>query len=160
DRGGRVLYVGTFSKVLSPTLRIGFVIAPASVAPALRAARALADSHGPLELQRALAALIEGGALARHVRRTLRVYHERRTRLHAALGRELGAELVVLPPAAGLHASALFRDRRLDTDALAARALAADVAIQPLRSYYQVRPQPGLALGFGLIPASKIDEGV
>jgi GntR family transcriptional regulator/MocR family aminotransferase len=160
DRAGRVLYVGTFSKVLSPTLRMGFVVAPQALAPALRTARALNDSHGPLELQRALSALIDSGALARHVRRILRVYEERRARLHAALTHQLGDQLVILPSLAGLHASVLFHDRRLDIDALATRALAAEVAIQPLRGYYQTRPRPGIALGFGLISSAKIDEGV
>jgi GntR family transcriptional regulator / MocR family aminotransferase len=160
DRAGRVIYVGTFSKVLLPTLRVGYVIAPASLVPALRAAKTLADSHGALDTQRALAELIDSGALARHVRRMLRVYRERRARLVAALARELGDALVVLPSVAGLHLSAHLRDRRVDVDALAGRALAAGVSVEPLRAYYQRRARPGLALGFGLISTAKIDEGV
>jgi GntR family transcriptional regulator/MocR family aminotransferase len=88
------------------------------------------------------------------------VYRERRARLVAALARELGDALVVLPSVAGLHLSAHLRDRRVDVDALAGRALAAGVSVEPLRAYYQRRARPGLALGFGLISTAKIDEGV
>jgi GntR family transcriptional regulator/MocR family aminotransferase len=160
DRHGRVLYVGTFSKVLLPSLRIGFVVAPRSLVPALGAAKALADSHGPIEAQRALAALIDDGRFARHVRRLLRVYRDRRARLLDALDRHLRDVLVLLPSAAGLHTSAYFTDRRADADAIARRAQQAGVTIEPLRGYYQGRPRAGLAIGYGLIPARRIDEGI
>jgi GntR family transcriptional regulator/MocR family aminotransferase len=160
DRSGRVLYVGTFSKVLSPGLRLGFIVAPASVLPGLRAAKALADSHGVIELQRALAELIDDGTFARHVRRQIRVYRERRDVLAAALARHLGDALVPLPSSAGLHVCALLRDRRVDTEAVARAALAAGVAVEPLGPYYVARPRAGLALGYGLIAAGQIDEGI
>ena len=160
DRSGRVLYVGTFSKVLLPALRIGFIIAPASVMSSLHTAKSLADSYGPVDLQLALAELIEDGTFARHVRRLQRVYRERREVLATALHRHLRDELVVLPSSAGLHFGARFADGSIDTDALALRALAAGVAIEPLRSYYTARPQAGVALGYGTIAAAKIGEGV
>lgn len=160
DRHGRVLYVGTFSKVLLPTLRIGFLVAPPSLMPSLLAAKRLSDSHGPPELQRALAAYLDDGLFARHVRRLLRVYRERRQRLADAIARELGDAVVALPSAAGLHMSVWFRDRALAADKLAARALAAGVRVEPLRPYFAARPRPGLALGYGLIAAGRIDEGI
>src|SRR5262249_52248689 len=89
DRNGRVVYVGSFSKVLLPTLRLGFVVAPASLMPGLRAAKRVADSHGSTEAQSALAELIDDGLFARHVRRLQRVYRERRDTLALALEREL-----------------------------------------------------------------------
>ncbi len=160
DRRGRVLYVGTFSKVLLPALRTGYVVAPASLMPALRAARELADRGGPTDTQAALARLIDDGLLARHVRRVLRVYRERRERLAAAVARHLGDAFAPLPSSAGLHVAGYFGDRRLDTGALARSAAAAGVAIQPLGPYYRSAPRPGLALGFGTIPAQKIDEAI
>ncbi|HYG66852.1 MAG TPA: PLP-dependent aminotransferase family protein [Anaeromyxobacteraceae bacterium] len=160
DRRGRVLYVGSFSKVLLPTLRLGFVVAPAPLVPALRAAKALVDSHGPLELQRALAAFVDEGLLARHVRRLLRVYRERRDRLAAAVATTLGDRVVPITSVAGLHQSVLFRDPGVDEDAVVRRALALDVAVQPLAPFHAARPRPGLALGYGMIPAARIDEGV
>jgi len=160
DRCGRVLYVGTFSKVLLPTLRVGFVVAPRSLMPGLKAAKRLADSHGPLELQRALADFIEEGAFARHVRRLLRVYRERRDRLVVALERELGDALILLPSTAGLHMSVYCRDPTVDVDAWARRAVEEGVAVGPLSPYYQSVPRAGLVLGYGLIQAARIDEGI
>jgi len=160
DRHGRVLYVGTFSKVLLPTLRTGFVIAPPSLVPALRAARALADSHGPIEPQRALAAFLDDGRFARHLRRLIRAYGERRDRLRDALDRHLRDELIVSPSAAGLHLSAYVADRRVDTLALAHRARELGVMVEPLRKYQVRRGRAGLALGYGLIAAPRIDDGV
>ncbi|HEU4727612.1 MAG TPA: PLP-dependent aminotransferase family protein [Kofleriaceae bacterium] len=160
DRCGRVLYVGTFSKVLLPTLRLGFIVAPPSVMSGLAAAKLVADSHGALELQLALRELIDDGLFARHVRRLIRVYRERRERLAAALARHLCDAVVPLPSSAGLHTSVYLRDRRVDTTALAARALAAGVAIAPLGPYYHAAPRAGLALGYGLIAAQDIDAGI
>jgi GntR family transcriptional regulator / MocR family aminotransferase len=160
DRHGRVLYVGTFSKVLLPALRLGFIVAPPSVMPSLRAAKALADSHGPPDAQLALADFIDGGMFARHVRRLLRVYRERRELLLAALQTHLSRKLILLPSCAGLHTSGYFRDRGIDIDALSRSAFAAHVAVEPLRAYYAARARPGLAIGYGAIPASKIEQGV
>lgn len=160
DRAGRVVYVGTFSKVLLPALRLGFVVAPPTLMPALRAARGIADLHGALATQAALAALMADGSLARHVRRVLRTYRERRDRLIAALARELGDELVVVPASAGLHVAARFADRRLDDAAVVAAARASGVGCSALTPFYLRRPRPGIALGYGVIPRSSIDEGV
>lgn len=159
DEHGRVIYVGSFSKTLAPSLRLGFMAAPPSLVPALCAAKRVADSHGPIELQLALAELIEDGLLARHIRRMQRVYRERRDRLLAALDRELGDLLDVLPASAGLHVAALLV-RRGDPAAIAVAARAAAVAVEPLASYHQGRARPGLVLGYGLIPVTKVDEGI
>jgi len=160
EPSGRVLYVGTFSKVLSPTLRVGYVVAPSSLMPALRAARRLNDSHGPPELQRALADLVEGGLFSRHLRRLHRVYRARRDRLLAALGSLLGDELEPLPSAAGLHLAARCRDRRINAGLWASRARDEGVAIEPLAPYAVRARVNGLAFGYGLIDEERIDEGV
>ena len=160
DRHGRVVYVGSFSKVLVPALRLGFLVAPSSLMPALTAAKSLADVHGVAASQGALAELIEDGLLARQVRRLTRVYGERREQLLASLERHLGGELALQPSSAGLHIAALLRDRRRDADGIARRALAEGVAVESLARYYHRRPRPGLALGYGSIPAAQIDEGV
>jgi GntR family transcriptional regulator / MocR family aminotransferase len=148
--------------VLVPALRLGFLVAPASLQRELTAAKALTDWHGAAENQGALAELIEDGLLARQIRRLVRAYAERRDRLVAALERELGGELALQPASAGLHVAALFRDARRDPDRIARRALAEDVAVQSLAPYYhgRGRRRPGLALGYGSIAAARIDEGV
>lgn len=160
DRAGRVLYVGTFSKVLLPALRLGFVVAPPSLMPALRAARSLSDLHGAHAPQAALAELMADGSLARHVRRVLRMYRERRERLVAALDRELAGALTVIPASAGLHLAAWLADRELDATAICRDARGDGVAVQPLAPFYAGRPRAGLALGYGAIPRAAIDEGV
>ncbi|MEO8550696.1 MAG: PLP-dependent aminotransferase family protein [Kofleriaceae bacterium] len=160
DRAGRVLYVGTFSKVLLPTLRIGFVVAPATLAPSLRAAKRLTDSHGPLELQRALATLLTEGLFARHIRRLRRVYGARRDALLTAVERVLADVVTVLPSSAGLHVSVLCRDPGVDAAAWATRAFREGVAVQALDAYYLTSPRPGFALGYGLIPVEKVADGI
>ncbi len=160
DVDGRVLYVGSFSKTLLPTLRLGFVVAPASLMPALRAAKEVADSHGAYDAQAALAEFIDDGRFATHVRQLLRVYRDRRAALTTALDRALAGELEVLPASAGLHLSVYFRDRRMDADAVARAAFATGVGVEALGAYYLGRKRSGIALGWGLIPTAKIAEGV
>lgn len=161
DAHGRVLYVGTFSKVLVPSLRLGFAVVPASLMPALLHAKRLSDAHGAPEPQRALAELIDDGTFARHLRRLLRVYGERRAQLLTSLDRHLGAAVRVLPSVAGLHHSLTFADRSLDDVALAARAARLGLSLQPLTPYAQhQRRAPGLAIGYGAISAARIDEGI
>lgn len=160
DRAGRVLYVGTFSKVLLPTLRLGFVVAPASVIPALTAAKRLTDSYGPPELQHALAEMIDDGTFARHLRKLIRIYRDRRDVLVAAVEAQLGDRVEILPAQAGLHFAAHLRDRRSDVLAIQRRALAAGVAIHTLAPYYLRKARPGLAFGYGMLEAKQVGEAI
>ena len=160
DRSGRVLYVGSFSKTLLPTLRIGFVIAPESLTAGLRAAKLVTDWHCPFETQAALAQFIDDGLFARHVRRLRRVYQERRDRITTALDKRLRDELELLPASAGLHMSVFFRDQRRTTEAFMRHARAASLSVQRLDMYYQLKPRAGVALGWGMIPTNKIEEGI
>jgi len=157
DRTGRVLYVGTFSKVLLPTLRIGYVVVPGALVAAVRAAKELVDSHVALAPQRALASLIDDGTFARHVRRIDRIYDARRATLLAALAcHEEYFELI--PATAGLHVAVLLRDRRADATEIGRRA--AKVAVAPLAVFSMRHPRSGFALGFGLIERSNIEPGL
>jgi GntR family transcriptional regulator/MocR family aminotransferase len=161
DEGGVVVYVGSFSKVLLPSLRLGYLIAPPSLVPALRVARQLTDWATPAVSQRALAGFIDDGLLARHVRAARREYEVRKERLERALARELGERLAVIGSAAGLHVCARFGDHRLDDEAVTRAARAAGVAVQPLSRYsIAARRAPGLVLGYGAIGHTRIDEGV
>jgi GntR family transcriptional regulator/MocR family aminotransferase len=152
DRHGVVLYVGTFSKVLFPGVRTGFIIAPEPVRKALVAARELTDRHGPLLTQAALARFIQEGHLPRHIRKMRRVYEVRRERLLSCLGTELSGKVELWPSVAGLHVAVALR-RNQSADAIAQAAERAGVGVQSLG-------EDGLALGYGAIEASRIEEGI
>lgn len=162
DTSGRVLYVGTFSKVLLPTLRLGFLVAPPPLHAALRRAKHLADWHTAVPVQAATAELIDDGVLAHHIRRMRRTYGERHDRILSVLARDFAGRLTPLPATGGLHLTALLPERRGSHDhAIAERALTAGVAVLPLSYHYvSSRPRPGLMLGYGAIASHRIDEGL
>ena len=162
DRTGRVIYVGTFSKTLLPMLRLGFLIAPASLRPALRTARQLTDWHGEHAVQAALARFIDSGEMSRHVRRATRVYADRRERIEAALRTDFADWLDVVPSGAGLHLAARLKPgTAVDIAAVQDRARAFGVAVESLAAYCAGdRPQPGLVLGYGAVATAGIAEGL
>jgi GntR family transcriptional regulator/MocR family aminotransferase len=162
DRTGRVIYVGSFSKVLLPTLRLGFLIAPASLQSALLAAKQLTDWHGELATQAALARFIDRGLLARHIRKVAREYSSRYAQIAEALERRFGRWLRLIPAAAGLHlAAAAPRGTSVDIARALQRAAERGVRAAALSDFYIGTPaQTGLVLGYGAIPSSKIDEGM
>jgi GntR family transcriptional regulator / MocR family aminotransferase len=161
DRSGRVLYVGSFSKVLLPTLRLGFVVAPASLRPALLAAKRLTDWHSELPGQRALARFIDEGLLARHIRRMTREYRFRRERMVRMLEGELATWLTPIAGPAGLHLAALADRRPLDVERVVALASRAGVALSTLSPFHAMRPsRTGMVLGYGAIATAKLDEGL
>jgi GntR family transcriptional regulator/MocR family aminotransferase len=162
DTQGRVIYVGSFSKTMLPTLRLGYVIAPTTLCAALHAAKYVADWHTPLPTQAALARFIDEGGYARHLRKMRGVYRARHEKIVNALAGHLAEHLTVVPSAAGLHVAALAtRASSADIDAVAERALTAGVAIQPLSKFSVDKPAPpGILLGYGAIPATDIDEGL
>ncbi len=162
DRGGRVIHVGSFSKSLLPALRLGFVIAPASLQAPLRAASYVAGWYAQWPAQAALASLIDEGLLARHVRKMRRTYADRHDRILRTLTANFGKWLVPVPSVTGMHLAATLRSRsvRLEHE-IAKRALAEGIAFDRLSNYCTSdHPRAGVVLGYGAIAASKIDEGL
>lgn len=160
DRGGCVLYVGTFSKSLFPALRLGFVVTPPWARSALTAAKHEADSHSATLAQDTLAAFIGEGHLARHVRRMRRIYASRRELLLQILDLSLARWFEIVPGSAGLHLTAFARPG-LDVDAIVQRAQQDGVGLHPLRAYYVGRaPRQGLAFGYGAIDEDGIRNGL
>lgn len=152
DDGGRVAYLGSFSKVLAPSLRLGFLVVPGAMAPAVGAAMADTGPRASLLAQPALARFMADGSFAAHIRRMRRIYARRQRALVAALQARLGGLLEVAPAPAGMHLVAGLAPalaRRMDDAEAAARAAGAGVTVQPLSSYFAGPPlRQGLILGY------------
>jgi len=162
DPSGRVIYVGSFSKTLLATLRLGFLVAPGSLVGAVRSAKYLADWHTSLPVQAALADFIDQGLFARHLRRMRAVYQQRHQLIVEALDDRFADQLKPVPSAAGLHVAATTPNlTHEELQAVLGRASAAGVALQPL-SMFDVGPpgQPGVVLGYGAIATADIAEGL
>lgn len=161
DASGRVIYVGTLSKTLLPALRLGFVVAPQSLRRALADAKALADWQGDYATQAAAAAFIDGGLLARHIRKTNREYAARRALVIETVNAHLSDLLALYPSAAGLHVCARLADQRIDAAQVAADAAELGVRVQSIAQFStDSRPLSALALGFGAIAPENIADGL
>jgi GntR family transcriptional regulator/MocR family aminotransferase len=162
DRAGRVIYVGSFSKTLLATLRLGFMVVPPSLHPAVRAAKQVTDFHTPLPLQGALARFIQQGLFARQLRKMRVVYRARHELIVDALTQQFADRLKLIPSAVGLHLAATVpgtSDQELEV--LLGRASAVGVELLPLSLYgVDTSPQPGLIFAYGAIPTSRIGEGL
>jgi GntR family transcriptional regulator/MocR family aminotransferase len=158
DRDQRVIYLGSFSKVLFPGLRVGYVVVPRDLTAPFIAVREAMDIQPPALLSAALADLIAEGHFARHVRRTSQLYRERRRVLVECL-RDLGPSWEVVGAEAGIHLVVLC-GRRPDRP-LALRAAQAGLHVMPLSSCYAGPPtRQGLVLGYGGTPTHDIPGAV
>lgn len=146
DHGGRVLHIGSFSKTISPALRLGFMVVPPELVRAfadLAACLAPAPAAG---VQRAVAEFLRDGHYLRHLRRMKRLYAARREALLRCLG-ELAPNSMTIRPTAGLAVMVLLPASVSDVE-IAARALAFGLAPAPLSAWYAQTPRrQGLLLG-------------
>lgn len=160
DSTGRVLYIGTFSKVLSPSLRLGYLIVPPELVNGFVAARRFIDVHPPLLEQMALTDFIGEGHFARHIRKMRLLYLERRNALVDALTRELGDILHVAVPEAGMHLIAWLPP---DLSGRAASRLAATQGLHlPPISQFSMQPlqRDGLVFGFASASPEELRTGI
>jgi GntR family transcriptional regulator/MocR family aminotransferase len=155
-----VVYVGSASKVLSPALRLGWLVVPADLAADVRRVKLQADRGSSVSEQLAFAHLLESGAFDRHVRRTRQIYRRRRDALVSALHAHL-PRLRVHGVAAGLH---MMIELDADVDE---RAVLAAAERRSIRVYgagaYRAKPlagPPSLVVGYGGLPESRIREAV
>jgi GntR family transcriptional regulator/MocR family aminotransferase len=160
DHAGVVAYVGTFSKVLAPGMRIGYVVAPPALIASVAAHRLHIDVQGDRVLEYALAELIEQGEVQRHVRRVRREYGARRDALVEALRKTLGDALSFAVPAGGIGLWVKAADG-LDMETWAARARQRGAIIATAASFSQDRKvRPFARLGFASLDRQEILEGV
>lgn len=148
DRQSRVVYIGTFSKVLFPSLRLGYVVIPPDLLERFLAIRLTMDIGPPTFPQLVLADFIREGHFSRHIRRMRTLYRQRRSTLLACLREELGDDIGVKGEQAGLHLSLILPHRSRDYD-ISERAALRKLWLVPLsRSYLQHPAQNGFILGF------------
>ncbi|HXY50299.1 MAG TPA: PLP-dependent aminotransferase family protein [Terriglobales bacterium] len=159
DANARVIYIGTFSKVLFPSLRLGYVVIPADLVDHFLAIRRAMDLGPPTFLQEVLADFIAKGHFARHIRRMRVLYGERRRVLVDSLGKELGSRVRVLGDEAGMHLAVALANQGRDTE-IAERAARQDLRIWPLSTSYLGEARPGFILGFGSVPVEEIPAAV
>jgi GntR family transcriptional regulator/MocR family aminotransferase len=160
DRFGVVIYVGTFSKVLAPALRLGYVVAPVPLIERIAAHRSLIDTQGDQVLEYAIAELLEDGEIQRHIRRVRREYRARRDTLVEALRHRLGTRVAFDVPAGGI-ALWLSVAKGLDVERWAARAQERG-AIMVTGAAFTLdrRPRPFVRLGFAALTIKELEEGV
>ncbi len=164
---GNVIYLGTVSKTLSPLLRLGYLVVPATLGRAFATAKRLADRHAPAPEQEALTTLITSGAYERHIRRVRRRNGARRATLLAALSSTLGDRVTIVGADAGLHVVVWFNDLpRAREPELTARAHAAGLglyAITPLFASADGAGRPdraGLVMGYASLDERDIERGI
>ncbi|MCA0025895.1 MULTISPECIES: PLP-dependent aminotransferase family protein [unclassified Mesorhizobium] len=162
DAKGRVIYVGSFSKTMLPTLRLGFILTPPSLRAAVHKAKFVSDWHSSTPAQAALARFIDEGAFARHIRRVNAIYRERHQIIANAIANDFADHLELIRSTTGLHLTALARKMSADQIAeVARRAADRSVAVQILSRFaVNAIPRAGIMLGYGAIPTPRIEEGL
>ncbi|HYM79862.1 MAG TPA: PLP-dependent aminotransferase family protein [Candidatus Limnocylindria bacterium] len=160
DRTGRVVYLGTLSKVLAPGLRIGYVVAPAPVIKRMGEHRTFVDISGDHAMECAVAELFEDGEMQRHTRRARRIYMARRDALVTALRTHLAGVLSFEVPTGGMALWARAA-KSVRVDAWAERCAAVGVRFQPGRQFaFDRRSVPCVRLGFAPVGELEIEGAV
>jgi GntR family transcriptional regulator / MocR family aminotransferase len=156
DFDQRVVYLGTFSKVLYPGIKIGYMVVPPQLIEPFRSALYDLQRPGQLTVQAALAEFMERGYFATHIRRVRQAYAEARALLIHSLQPALGENIWISSQSAGLHLVIRVPDR-VDDRALAIEAGTLGVRVSALSTYYigSVRAK-GLVVGYGYAPTDKI----
>jgi GntR family transcriptional regulator/MocR family aminotransferase len=159
DPNSRVIYIGTFSKILFPSLRLGYLVVPPDLVDRFVAMRHVMDLGMPTLSQEVLADFIEEGHYVRHVRRMRMHYGAIRTTLAGNLARSLGDMLHPMGDEAGMHLTALLQDRCSDQE-ISNHAARHSLSLWPLSRLYLGKPRQGFILGFGGVRMEDIAPAV
>lgn len=157
----RVIYLGTFSKILFPSLRLGYVIAPEHLVASFCGARSLMDRHPPTADQHSLAAFIADGHLDRHIRRVRLVYADRRVHLIEIIERSIPSNLAWLQPGdQGMHL-VLWLAAAINDEVVAAHAMEVGVSVRAVSPMYADKGgRQGLILGLGGYSNEEMERAV
>ena len=153
--GVAVIYLGTFSKVMFPGLRVGYVISPPLLVEFFTRAKALSDRQTPMLEQAVLADFLGEGHMERHIRRMRRLYGLRREALLDSLQKHFGDRAQVLGDAAGMHTMVRFEDK-----AIWQRAIRNKVELVSAADYYLTKPPGRLIFGYSALSERAIREGI
>jgi GntR family transcriptional regulator/MocR family aminotransferase len=160
DTNSRVIYIGTLSKVLFPSLRLGYIVVPTDLVERFLAVRRAMDLGPPTFFQEVLADFIREGHFARHLRRMRVLYGELGRVLVESINQELGDQVEVFGGEAGMHLAVTLRGGGHDLE-IAARAARQNLWLLPLStSYLGDVVRPGFILGFGSTTAAEIPAAV
>ena len=160
DAHCRVIYIGTFSKVLFPALRLGYMVVPKDLVSAFAAARDAADIFSSTLYQAVLTDFIREGHFARHIRRMRMLYMDRRKALVRAIEAQLGDIVEIIGAEAGLHLVALLPPG-IDDVTVSKQAAQDGISAMPLSTcYLKPRARGGLILGYGGVSARQTHEGI
>jgi GntR family transcriptional regulator/MocR family aminotransferase len=160
DANARVIYTGTLSKVLFPSLRLGYIVMPPDLVERFAAVRQVTDICPSHASQAVLAAFIREGHFARHIRKMRKIYDERRRVLVEELERQLGSSCKTAGSEAGMHLTLLLGDDHYDRT-IAAKAVQQKLWLSALSLSYISHPvRQGLVLGFGNAPVKQIPAAV
>jgi GntR family transcriptional regulator / MocR family aminotransferase len=160
DAGERVIYVGTFSKVMFPALRLGYMVVPEDLVDAFSTARDAIDQFSSTLYQAVMTDFIRDGHFARHIRRMRMLYMERRAALVEAIQNQMGGRLEVIGAEAGMHLVAMLPPG-VDDVAVSKQAARMGISAMPLSSCY-LKPQArgGLILGYSGADVRQIRDGI
>jgi GntR family transcriptional regulator/MocR family aminotransferase len=160
DHRGLVLFTGSFSKVLFPSLRLGYLVVPPDLVDYVSATLSVTSRHAPLLEQAVLCDFITDGHFGRHLRRMREVYAERLSALLECARQSLTGLLEISGVEAGLQTAGWLRGG-LDAESTAAAAAKRGVEVTPLGRYSHGRmAREGLQLGFAAMDAKEIRRGV
>ncbi|MEL7059804.1 MAG: PLP-dependent aminotransferase family protein [Acidobacteriota bacterium] len=157
DRDGRVLYLGTLSKILFPSLRLAYLVVPEALVDVFVAARFRVDGHVAVAIQEAVADFVADGHLASHLRRMGALYRERRDLLVEQCERRFGGHFRLAGGEAGLHLALVGPEPSADHLAVCAERF--DLDLSTLSTYALASPIRGLALGYGHLSPAEILAG-
>ena len=160
-RNRRVIYVGTFSKSMFPSLRLGYFVVPDSLVEKLNQSIGNYLPAVPLLIQAAAAEFIDKGHFATHIRKAKKVYLERYEALSGSIHRYLDEYLELIPTETGFHALALLK-KDFDERQVADAAMRAGILVRPLSNYCiePIADVKGIALGYGCVTPAQIEASV
>jgi GntR family transcriptional regulator/MocR family aminotransferase len=160
DRSGRMIYVGTFAKILFPALRLGFVVIPPALCERIPHALSITGQFAPLLLQAALADFITEGHMARHLKKMRRIYAARLQSFHELCASQLSGRLELLPGEAGIQIVGLL-DKRFNDERVAEAAQGLGLNLLPLSKHYRHgSPRHGLVLGYAACNEMETQQGM